>query len=243
MKSTIFTYEHVQRLSETEIQIYHYILANKETVLYLTIRELAKKVHVSTASILRFCHKMDCEGYKEFQEKLAVYFEEMSPIEPKDDLGEILHYFEGVNTQAFEWEIEKAVELLKEAQSVLFVGMGTSGNLGKYGARYFSNFGKMSLSIEDPYYPVLTDPQNKVVVVVLSVSGESEEVVSLLTRCQKHHCKILSITNTKTSTIAKMSDWNISYHFKKKMIDDFYDITSQVPVVFIIEALARRLVE
>ena len=237
----IFTYEQIQKLSETEIQIYHYILEHKETIEYLTIRELAEKVHVSTATVLRFCYKLECEGYKEFQRKFKAYVEAEVETRPKEDLAEILHYFEGVNTPAFEKEIQKAVELLREAKHILFVGLGTSGHLGKYGARYFSNFGKLSMSIEDACFPVLKDVTEKSLLVVLSVSGESEGVVELLNRFQKHKYKILSITTTKSSTIAKMSDWNISYHLEKKRVDDFYDITSQVPVVFILEALARRL--
>lgn len=237
----LFTYEQIQRLSQTEIQIYQYILAHKEKTCYITIRELASQVHTSTTSILRFCHKMDCEGYKEFQMRLKEYFEEESEEKPKGDLVEILHYFEGVNTPAFEKEIQKAVELLREAKHILFVGMGTSGHLGKYGARYFSNFGKFSMSIEDAFYPVFEDATETTVVVVLSVSGESEWIVDLLNRFQKHKYKILSITNTKTSTIAKMSDWNIAYHLEEKKINNLHDITSQVPVIFILEALARRL--
>lgn len=237
----IFTYEQIQKLSETEIQIYQYILANKEMACYSTIRQLAKEIPVSTTSILRFCHKLDCEGYKDFQEKLRQYVKEEIEIQPKDDLSEILHYFEGVNTPAFEQEMGKATELLREAKHILFVGLGTSGNLGKYGARYFSNFGKFSMSIEDAFYPVLQDATENTVVIVLSVSGESEGIVDLLNRFQKHKYKILSITNTKTSTIAKMSDWNISYHLESRKIEEIYDITSQVPVIFILEALARRL--
>lgn len=239
----LFTYEQIQRLNEMEIKIYQYVLAKKETIIYLTIRQLANQVHVSTTSILRFCHKLDCEGYKEFQEKFKRYIQKEVEVKPKNDLAEILHYFQGVNTDAFEREIQKAVELLKPAQKVIFIGLGTSGNLGKYGARYFSNFGKISFSIEDAYYPVLHDVLEETVIVALSVSGESEGVIELLHRFQKHKCKVISITNEKNSTIAKMADWNISYHLKKKMIEDYYDITSQVPVIFIIEVLARRLMD
>ena len=56
----LFSYEHIQSFSETELAIYKYIIANKEKAAYLTIRELAKENHVSTASILRFCEKTGC---------------------------------------------------------------------------------------------------------------------------------------------------------------------------------------
>jgi DNA-binding MurR/RpiR family transcriptional regulator len=101
--------------------------------------------------------------------------------------------------------------------------------------------GKLSLGLEDPYYPVLTDMTEDTIVIALSVSGETELVIDLLNRFQKHKCKLLSITNDSTSTIAKMSDWNITYNMAQKMREPIYNVTTQVPVIFLIEALARRL--
>ncbi len=237
----MFTYENIQKFNELEIMIYKYVLDNGEKIQHMTIREFAEKVHVSTATIMRFCRKVDCEGYSEFRVKLKEHLEETCNVDLQDDLSEILHYFQRTNTSAFEAEIKKATELIRKAQKVIFVGMGSSGNLGKYGARYFSNMGKFSWSIEDPYYPVINDMAENTVVIALSVSGELKPLTDLLYRFQKHKCKILSITNKPTSTIAKMSDWNISYYMTTKKVESMYDITTQVPVLFLIEALARRI--
>ncbi len=237
----LFTYVNIQKLNELEIGVYKYILANKDKIQYMTIRELAEETHISTASVLRFCQKLDCMGYSEFQERLKLYLQQPMFKEPGDDLHEILHYFERTNTSAFETELEKAVGMIREAQKVIFVGIGSSGTLGNYAARYFSNMGKFSLSLEDPYYPVLNDMTEDTIVIALSVSGETELLIDLLNRFQKHQCKLLSITSTSTSTIAKMSDWNIAYHIEQKVREPMYNVTTQVPVIFIIEALARRL--
>lgn len=237
----LFTYENIKKLNELEIGIYKYILANKDIIQYMTIRELAVAVHTSTASIIRFCEKLGCLGYSEFRERFKQYLKKSMIKEPGDDLNEILHYFERTNTSAFETEIEKAANMIRNADKIIFVGIGSSGTLGKYAARYFSNMGKFSLSLEDPYYPVLTDMTEDTIVIALSVSGETELLIDLLNRFQKHKCKLLSITNDSNSTIAKMSDWNISYNMEIKMREPIYNVTTQVPVIFLIEAIARRL--
>ena len=59
----MFTYKQIESLNDLELQVYEYIIKNHDIVLKLTIRELAKNVHVSTTTILRFCKKMDCEGF------------------------------------------------------------------------------------------------------------------------------------------------------------------------------------
>lgn len=237
----LFTYENIQKLNELEIGVYKFILSNKDKIQYMTIRELATAVHTSTASIVRFCGKLGCLGYSEFREKLKLYLNQTMIKEPGDDLNEILHYFERTNTSAFETELVKAAKMIRNAQKVIFVGIGSSGTLGKYAARYFSNLGKFSLSLEDPYYPVLTDMTEDTIVIALSVSGETQLLIDLLNRFKSHKCTILSITSDSSTTIAKMSDWNIAYNMSQRVREPFYNVTTQVPVIFLIEALARRI--
>lgn len=237
----LFSYEHIQRFSETELAIYKYIVANREKAAYLTIRELARENFVSTATILRFCEKTGCGGYSEFKEKIRGMLGEKLLTPPGGDVEEILQYFKRTCTGAFEEMIEKAVAMIRQADRVYFVGMGASGTLGAYGARYFSNLGKFSSSIEDPYYPLLQDMQGNVLVIALSVSGESGPIIDLLQNFRSHNCKILSITNHSGSTIARMADRNISYHLAEKRTDPYCNLTTQVPVIFLIEILARRI--
>ncbi|MIV05195.1 MurR/RpiR family transcriptional regulator, partial [Salmonella enterica] len=42
-------------LNDTELDIYNYIVANLDKVVYMRIRDLATEAHVSTTTILRFC--------------------------------------------------------------------------------------------------------------------------------------------------------------------------------------------
>lgn len=73
----MFSYEIIQSLNNMELLVYDYLMKNKEKITYMTVRELADEVHVSTATVMR------------------------------------------------------------EAKQVIFIGLGTSGILGKYGARFF----------------------------------------------------------------------------------------------------------
>lgn len=66
----IFTYEQISKLNDTELIVYNYIVKNVGLVLKMNIRELAAQSHVSTATITRFCHKLDCDGFVEFKIEL-----------------------------------------------------------------------------------------------------------------------------------------------------------------------------
>lgn len=237
----MFSYDIIQRFNETEILIYKYIISNQDKIPFMTIRELASELNVSTSTILRFCNKIDCDNYSKFKNKLRENIKEISSIAPQSDLQVLLHYFQGTNTSSFEIKIKQGVEIIQNAEMVVFVGLGSSGTLARYGSRYFSNLGKFSIGLEDPYYPVIDIGEKKVALIVLSVSGETKEIVNFIKDFQACNSKILSITNQPNSTISKMSDWNISYNMDMQRVNGGFNATSQVPVLFLMEVLARRL--
>lgn len=61
----MFDYEIIQSLNELEMLVYNYITTHKQEVKYMTVRELADAVHVSTSTVIRFCKKNGCDGYSE----------------------------------------------------------------------------------------------------------------------------------------------------------------------------------
>lgn len=237
----LFRYEMIQKFNGTEMMIYKYIISNAEKIPYMTIRELASEVHVSTSTILRFCNKIDCGSYSDFKVQFCRYMKEWADLIPGFDLEQLLHYFQGTTTSAFEEKVLEGAKLIREAEMVIFVGLGSSGALARYGARFFSNFGKFSVGLEDALYPLMEMSYPKTSVVELSVSGETMGVIETVRKFQTHGCKILSITNDPNSTLAKISDWNISYCLEPQTINGGFNATSQVPVLFLIEALARRI--
>lgn len=240
----MFNYEILQSYNDLEMLVYNYVMEHKEVVKYMTIRELAEAVHVSTSTIIRFCKKTGCEGYSEFRVQFKLFLKEEKENKRKltTDNGkdEIMYFLHTVTSTEYEESIIQVTQLIREAVQLIFVGIGTSGILGKYGARYFSNLGKFSQHIEDPYYPI-ANTLDSTVMIALSESGETEQTLKLAERFKRHNCRIVSITNGSSSTLAKMSDINLSYFVTKRLIQEEYNITTQVPVLYLLETIGRRL--
>lgn len=237
----MFTHEQIKKFTDIEMLIYQYVIQNSQNIRYMTIRELADAVHVSTSAIMRFCKKLDCEGYAEFKVQFKLYLEKNQEKQPLNDLSEIMHYFETINNSDFETQISAIVDVISSSQQIVFIGVGTSGILGKYGARYFSNIGKLSYVIDDPFYPNIGCSGEKTVAIVLSVSGETEQTLHLARNFLQQGCTVVSITNSMNSTLAKMSHYNLSYYMTNQKNKKEYDITTQVPVIFILESIGRRI--
>ena len=58
-----FPTEKINSLSPMELDVLRYINNNRSEVLTLSIQELAKKIFVSTTTVIRLCKKLDLEGY------------------------------------------------------------------------------------------------------------------------------------------------------------------------------------
>lgn len=240
----MFHYEVLQSYNDLEMLVYKYVISHKEEVRYMTIRELAEAVHVSTSTVLRFCKKTGCDGYSEFKVQFKMYLkqENKKRMEQIKDSGidEIMRFFHTVTSTEYEESINEVTQVILDAKQLIFIGIGTSGILGKYGARYFSNLGKFSQYIEDPYYPIGRD-LDATVVIALSESGETLQTLQLAERFKKHNCILFSITNRASCTLAKMSDYNLSYFISRRLVHEEYNITTQVPVIYLLETIGRRL--
>ncbi|HWO95866.1 MAG TPA: MurR/RpiR family transcriptional regulator [Bacillus sp. (in: firmicutes)] len=236
----MFSNEMIASFNELEMSLYNYIIQNSDKVAYMRIRELADETHVSTATILRFCRKLNCEGFSEFKVKLKMHLEENKKTIIKSSQHSIVEFFERTLKGNIEEKIRKAASLVTKADNVIFIGIGSSGILAEYGARYFSSLGKFSMYIKDPHFPIHSKLMLNSVTIALSVSGENNFTVTHLHQLKRDGSKIISITNTRLSTIAKISDLNIPYYVTEEFFEEA-NITTQVPVVYILESMAREI--
>ena len=220
----MFSYEVIQSLNNLELSLYEYIMKNKKKVIYMRIRELADEAHVSTTTILRFCKKLNCEGFSEFKVKFKMYIEENNMKKVSDDTSEIINL----------------CDMVKMANTIIFLGIGSSGILCKYAARYFSAIGKFTFHIDDPFFPKNFRCHGPCLVIALSVSGETESTIENIDRFKQEGCSVASITNSENCTIAKMSNLNIPYYVQQVKVN-YSDITTQLPVLYMIERIGKKL--
>ena len=239
--SNMFNYEVIQSLNELELSLYSYIMMNRKKVMYMRIRELADEAHVSTTTILRFCKKLKCEGFSEFKVRFKMYIEEENIKKVSDDASEIVNFLKGIDNSDLDYKLDRLCNMVKNANTIIFIGIGSSGILGKYAARYLSSIGKFAVHIDDPFFPTnFRYYSTNALVIALSVCGETPTIIDHVTRLKKEGCTVASITNTENCTLAKMSDLNLSYYVQQVKVGDS-DITTQLPVLYIIERIGKKL--
>lgn len=77
-----------------------------------------------------------------------------------------------------------------------------------------------------------------IIVVMLSVSGNTSEMIRKANDYKAAGCKLVSITASDDNVIAKMSDFNLSYYINDIRIGESSK-TTQIPALGIIEILSN----
>lgn len=235
----MFTQEQIASFNELETSIYQYIIHNRDRVTGMRIRDVAAATHVSPSTVLRFCRKAGCEGFAELKVKikLAGEGERATALTSPEQI--FAEFAEKTLDGRFRDIIKEVAEIAAASKSIIFAGGGSSGILAQYGAHYFSGVGKFSTYISDPYFPVYDDLRHTTAI-VLSNTGETRQIIQLAVKLQNEGSRLVSITNNKTCTLAKMSEVNISYYMTEERYR-YTNITTQLPVLYFIEAIAREM--
>lgn len=238
----LFTVQQIKSLNELEMLVYQYTIEHPNTVPYMRIRELAAEAHVSTTTVLHFCKKMGCDGYAEFKWKLKEQVGTPRIDAIDDALTELQAFFRRVDTPAYQDRLDEAAALIAKAERVFMIGIGNSGSIAEYGARYFSNMGKFALSVSDPFYPITVSNNITMAAVLLSVSGETKEVLRVAQQLKDRNCSLIAITCSDESSLAKLADFTLPYFTPlRRNKTENYDFTSQIPALYLLESISRRV--
>lgn len=80
---------------------------------------------------------MNCDGYSEFRIRFKLYLEHDEKPPVTFGISEIISYFKSINNSEFDELLDNVAKQIAATRRVIFVGIGTSGALGKYSARFF----------------------------------------------------------------------------------------------------------
>lgn len=243
----LFQYHQIACMNKRELSVYNYVSSHLEEASKMNIRELAAICQVSTTTILRFCSKVNCDGYTEFRYRLQQALKDYGIAAHVFSNIPAIQYLQNLNKdENINQKLNQAAKWCTQAKYILFLGEGVSGTMSEYGARLFSSAGMLAFAVTDPCYPPPIKNMADTVILVLSISGENAHIIALINNYKKRKGKIISITNTDQCTVARISELNFSYYmpliYASPEIREA-SLTTQIPVVCLLENLARKLIE
>lgn len=119
---------------------------------------------------------------------------------------------------SFNTAVETIVDTLQRRGKIIVVGIGKSGNIGQKIAATLTSTGSTSVVLNsvDALHGDLGIINDGDIILALSYSGESEELLNLLPAIKRFSVKIISITGDSKSALARHSDVILNVRIAKE---------------------------
>lgn len=242
------------QLTGSEMKIADYILANKGNIEKMTSSELAEILEVGQSTIIRFSQKLGYKTFKQFVNDMAndtgatdetdgeVQLNDSTRItmgKIKDRYKELLDIAYDLNTDK---EFEAVMESIQEAEHILVYGFLGTGSIASYLSNSLIEMGFYSLyssSVIEMKQRITLAKENDILILV-SKTGETKEVIRLAEIAKKRGIRIVAITNMTKNSLAALADLHLKIlsSIVKTRLQAY---ASSVELIYVIDTLILLL--
>lgn len=234
--------------TEKEKSIADFIFNKKGYIENTNIIDLAQKTETSTATITRFCKKIGCNSFVDMKINLhTVDSQEVSKI-GDTVFSNVYNYYSEViklTQQSIDKEsIYQLVNYIKSARNIYIYGMGSSGLSAIEMMQRLLRMGFTVYAISDSHRMIINSAivLNKDLVIGISISGETKEVVHSLKRSKENGAKTIAITSFENSQITNYSDETLLVH-NSSFVDRSNFINSQFSTMYLFDLICTVLLK
>lgn len=222
MKNPLFLInKRFNSLRKSEKLVAEYVQKHMDEVILLSLQALATKCGTSDATVLRFCRSLGYLGFADFKISLVpellskgrAAYVELKNNSPNNSVGKILE-------QNFRLQVDSALvnidneilsliaQHISRANKIIIIGLGGSAGVAHIFCDSLGSLGILSHCLQDRsiiqnVVPLLNSGD---IVIGISHTGETEEVVSAINSAKEYGAHTVCITNFSPSPLADISE-------------------------------------
>lgn len=218
-------------LSDDQKKVANFILSNKERSVLMTISELALECGLSETTVVRFIKKLDYTSFQRFRVEMAQELSEIKvsadsvglkiedgyqDIRNDDPIADIKRKVIISASSAIrdmeklidEASLENAVGCLLGAKRIMFYGSGGSSVIAMDAHHKFLRLGLTSIYESNSHFAIIrsTHLSSDDVLVLISHTGDSREVLECAQNAREAGCKIIGLTSYVNSELSSVAD-------------------------------------
>lgn len=256
MSVVINMLKYKDELSIAERAVLDYLLENKSVLNDFSVEKIAEAAYTSPASVVRMCKKMGYKGFKDFKIDFILSNAKVEMPDNKEYVDVVLNKDENCGRSAIENNIRaledtlnlydkeaitKAAGIIMNARKILIFGKGSSFLVCKDLEMKLRRIDKFCIAQGESHDQLIdaTFINQKDVVIFISNSGKTKEIVSAALVARQNHAKIISITKIGSSLLADMSDVVL---YTSSLEGEFRSaaMTSRISQMCLVDALFAR---
>ena len=209
----------IRHCSKSELKIIEYLRNEPIDPKVMTSSRLGQLLGISQSTIIRFTQKL---GYSSFRAFLAdislssqVSTDVDDDIQANEDTDITMNRLFSQYTDVMKLtmsdklveQVDTAVKLIKKARRIVFFAVGGSSNMAEYFATHLIRYDLMvnhNYDIHTSLY-LITQCTEDDLVIIISESGETDEIKKAINACRQLKVPVLGITDSRKSTLNEAS--------------------------------------
>lgn len=236
-----------------------YIKNNLLDVAYKSISQIAKENNIGEAKITRFARKIGFHSLQDFKVTLAkevssnsnrnIINNSIENDEPAIETAKkLLNSNINILTKTVDLinseDIHKCANLIIKAKRIYFIGIGYSGIIAQDSNYKFMRIGLNCVYFDSSHTMIMMSSimEKGDLVIAISHSGETEEIIKTVELAKENGVSIISITENKESELKEVSDINLSYISGETVLETG-SISSKLAQIFLIDTVYTQVVK
>jgi DNA-binding MurR/RpiR family transcriptional regulator len=219
-----------------------------DEIIYLSISDLASRLKVADATLVRFCKKLGYNGFQEFKLHLSqetAIINQSSPdcVEKKIAQQMVDAINETSRSISYESCLEIADMLIKSNKICAF-GVGNSSITAMEISNVLARIGLMVTYTPDTHLQsmITSNLGKNDTVILISVSGSTKDIIDVAEIAKKNGVKIVVITCYDHSPLAKYADY-ILFSTRREAAYEGGSVSTIVSISYIINVLYNAIYE
>ncbi len=243
-------------LTDVEKKIADTILKAPQETVKMTVKELAERSDTVPSAVVRFCKSIGATGFSDFKICLSAELGSkvcavgMLPVYEGDTPEQVFSkvFASGINTlqdtlSMIDFsQVDTIVQLLKQAERIVFFGVGTSSVIAIDAQYRFAQLGKVTSACTDILFMNVTAANLKKgdLVFGISHSGNTKATVDALRRAKKSDATTVAISSFDHSLLTEESDYKL-IAFSDDKNYPIEAVSARIAHICIIDALMMSL--
>ena len=241
-------------MGRSEKRVADWLFSHPGEVLPYSITDLASKCDSSEATIVRFSKRLGCSGYQELKITLAQEHEKKVIVPTITSADDCFSIFEKVCNDAYmslertkktlsAESMTKAAKVISDARRVVLIGLGASAQVAEDASNKLLRAGSNSSAYSDTHMQMIAVSQlvKGDVVIGISQSGSSKDVVESMKMARSRGATTISITSKERSPIARQSDILLLTDTEETRHSSL-GLNSHISRLIVIDALCYKIV-
>jgi DNA-binding MurR/RpiR family transcriptional regulator len=241
--------EHYARLTKSEREIASYLLSNHDDAVFLPASELARRLEISEATVVRFAKSAGYGSFPELRRELQHIFRaQVTPAtrlqhrlaDLKTGQGHILAQIIAMELQYLgdalrsvnPTDFDEAVDILSRAERIFVRGAGPSACLADLFELRMRRFGIMTISMTETGRDLVEKMQlmrSNDVVLATGFHRVSTELNAVIDRAHQLQCRIILLTDTLAPTFREKADVILSA--RRGPVSNFHSLTVPMTIM------------